>query len=81
MLTVILALFMLGSTAHAKEISVTGLTAGNAIVLDANGKPVTDTSTLNDKAGYQLTYHWSIPDSEVFKAGDTATVEIPTYVR
>ena len=80
MLTVILALFMLGSTAHAKEISVTGLTAGNAIVLDANGKPVTDTSTLNDKAGYQLTYHWSIPDSEVFKAGDTATVEIPTYV-
>ncbi|MBU8889499.1 SpaA isopeptide-forming pilin-related protein [Lactiplantibacillus plantarum] len=80
MLTVILALFMLGSTAHAKEISVTGLTAGNAIVLDANGKPVTDTSTLNDKAGYQLTYHWSIPDSEVIKAGDTATVEIPTYV-
>ncbi|QAB22966.1 LPXTG cell wall anchor domain-containing protein [Lactiplantibacillus plantarum] len=80
MLTVILALFMLGSTAHAKEISVTGLTADNAIVLDANGKPVTDTSTLNDKAGYQLTYHWSIPDSEVIKAGDTATVEIPTYV-
>jgi LPXTG-motif cell wall-anchored protein len=80
MLTVILALFMLGSTAHAKEISVTGLTAGNAIVLDANGKPVTDTSTLNDKAGYQLTYHWSIPDSEVIKAGDTAIVEIPTYV-
>ncbi|WP_076657547.1 SpaA isopeptide-forming pilin-related protein [Lactiplantibacillus plantarum] len=80
MLTVILALFMLGSTAHAKEISVTGLTAGNAIVLDANGKPVTDTSTLNDKAGYQLTYHWSILDSEVIKAGDTATVEIPTYV-
>ena len=80
MLTVILALFMLGSTAHAKEISVTGLTVGNAIVLDANGKPVTDTSTLNDKAGYQLTYHWSIPDSEVIKAGDTATVEIPTYV-
>ncbi|MDV0431470.1 SpaA isopeptide-forming pilin-related protein [Lactiplantibacillus sp. DA1] len=79
-LMVILTLFVLGSTVHAKEINVTGLDVGSAKIYDSSGQLMPPSSSLSTNKGYQVRYEWQIPDSEVINAGDTATVEIPTSV-
>ncbi len=80
-LMAILTLFVLGSTAHAKEISVSGLDANSAQVYDKNGQLMPPSSLLNTTTSYQVTYNWQIPDSEVLNAGDTVTVGIPANVK
>ncbi|WP_369524283.1 Ig-like domain-containing protein [Lactiplantibacillus pentosus] len=80
-LMAILTLFVLGSTAHAKEVSVSGLDANSAQVYDKNGQLMPPSSSLNTSTSYKVNYNWQIPDSEVVNAGDTVTVGIPSNVK
>lgn len=78
-----LTVFLVGSgtfgtvTAHAAEIPTSGLTAGDATVLDINGNSVPDNGDLSWWTNYSVAYDWSIPNGTTIKAGDTAVVELP----
>jgi len=70
-------LFTIGATANAATIPTTGLNGSNATVKDRYGKVVTDTTTMSKWENYDISYNWSIPDNQVIKAGDTASVALP----
>ncbi|WP_056965320.1 LPXTG cell wall anchor domain-containing protein [Levilactobacillus spicheri] len=63
-------------TTHAAEIQVSGLGAADAIIKDANGQNVTNSTSFNKYQDYTVNYNWSIPDG-VKVAGNTSTVTVP----
>ncbi|MFC6206868.1 SpaA isopeptide-forming pilin-related protein [Levilactobacillus tongjiangensis] len=66
-----------GITAHAGSVTVSGLDGSNATITDSNGTPIPNGSDLSKWNNYTIDYNWSIPDGEVIKDGDTATVTFP----
>ncbi|HJD98432.1 SpaA isopeptide-forming pilin-related protein [Levilactobacillus brevis] len=61
---------------HAAEVPVTGLSAGDAVIKDANGKVVTGQGPFDRYQSYSVNYDWQIPDG-VKLAGNTSTVSVP----
>ncbi|MGN1293048.1 MAG: SpaA isopeptide-forming pilin-related protein, partial [Levilactobacillus brevis] len=61
---------------HAAEVPVTGLSAGDAVIKDANGKVVTGQGPFDRYQSYSVNYAWQIPDG-VKLAGNTSTVSVP----
>ncbi|MGX6428741.1 SpaA isopeptide-forming pilin-related protein [Levilactobacillus yonginensis] len=66
-----------GITAHAGSVTVSGLDGNNATITDSNGTPIPNGSDLSKWNNYTIDYNWRIPDGQVIKDGDTATVTFP----
>lgn len=60
------------SVVHAAEVAINGNEASDATITDQNGNKYTDNDKLSP-GEYNVTYHWSLPNSDNIKAGDTAS--------
>lgn len=66
---------------NANNVTVNGLAGNQAVIKDLKGNQVSDSQELNKYEYFKVTYHWSIPDSEIIESGDTVTFEIPNNIR
>ncbi|WP_143462963.1 SpaA isopeptide-forming pilin-related protein [Levilactobacillus enshiensis] len=66
-----------GITAHASNISISGVGENDAIITDANGNRIPNGSDLSKWDNYMVDYTWGLPDGETIQNGDTATVTFP----
>lgn len=64
------------SAVHAAEVAINGNEASDATITDQNGNKYTDNDKLSP-GEYNVTYHWSLPNSDNIKAGDTASFFLP----
>lgn len=62
------------------KLTVNGMSASDAVVTDSTGKTYSASEVLSLYASYLATYHWSIDDGVPVKAGDTATLTLPSNV-
>ena len=72
---------LLPNIGAAKEITLNGTQASDAVITDSSGQDVTGDSNLNMWKDYNIHYNWSVPAGTTIKNGDTATFVIPDNVK
>ncbi|GEO79774.1 SpaA isopeptide-forming pilin-related protein [Companilactobacillus mindensis] len=66
------------STIPKAELTVSGLTANDAVVTDMSGNPIQPSDNLYTWLNFNVNYNWSIPDDVKINAGDTVPFELPS---
>lgn len=80
MLFICLPLFLFSKHVHAATININGLQAQDATITNSQGQVIPNGTSLSNDDYYSISWHWSVPNGTIIKAGDTAHFYLPSNV-